>query len=141
VTTLLFWPHLWLAARWLPVNAKRSSIEQLLLRAVPPAGHTPYRGLDSERILDAVRSITARPWRMRGRRCLREGLLAFRFLRLAGFTPLLHFGVEPGSVNTDKVRAHCWITIAGSCVLNPPSETLLTIFSWDGEKIISADKA
>jgi hypothetical protein len=141
VKTLLFWPHLWFAARWLPVGAKRRSIEQLLSGAVPPSGHTPYRGFEVDRIVTAVRGMTARPWRMRGRRCLREGLLGFRFLRLAGFTPVLHFGVEPGSVQRDKLRAHCWITIAGSCVLNPPTATLVTIFSWDGEKIIKAADA
>ncbi len=105
---------------------------------MPPAAHRPYRGLDAEHILAAVRAATARPWRMRGRRCLRQGLLGFRFLRLAGFAPLLHFGVEPGSLAVDHLRAHCWITLAGLCVLNPPSDTMVTVFTWDGEKVIGA---
>ena len=122
----------------LPVDAKRCTIEQLLAKARPRAGYEPYRGIDAEEILAAVRATTARPWRMRGRRCLREGLLGFRFLRLAGYTPVLHFGIEPGSVLADHLRAQCWITLAGSCVLNAPSETMIPLFSWDGEKIVGA---
>jgi hypothetical protein len=136
VTTVWFWPHLWLSARWLPVRAKRRSIEALLTNAVPPAGYEPYRGLDAQDVLAAVRATTARPWRMRGRRCLREGLLGFRFLRLAGFAPVLHFGAERGSASTDHLQAHCWITLEGRCVLNPPSEKMRTLFRWDGEKVI-----
>jgi hypothetical protein len=75
---------------------------------------------------------------MRARRCLREGLLGFRFLRLAGFYPVLHFGVEPESVAAEHLRAHCWITLADSCVLNPPSETMVRLFSWDGEVKLGA---
>ena len=137
----MFKPHLWIAARWLPVGAKRRSIEQLLARAMPPADYAPYRGLVAEEILAAVRATTARPRRMRGRRCLREGLLGFRFLRLAGFAPVLHFGIEPESVPADHLKAHCWITLAGSCVLNPPSETMVTLFSWDGERMVGANDA
>jgi hypothetical protein len=116
-------------------------MEQLLKKSMPPTGYTPYRGIEAGEILSAVQAATARPWRMRGRRCLRQGLLGFRFLRLAGFAPLLHFGIEPGSIKFDSLHAHCWITLAGSCVLNPPSETMLTMFSWDGEKVIKARNA
>jgi hypothetical protein len=135
VSSLFFRLHLWIAARLLPVGAKRRTIEQLLAKARPRAGYVPYRGIDAEKILTAVRATTSRPWRMRGRRCLREGLLGFKFLRLAGFTPVLHFGIEPGSIPADHLRAHCWITLAGSCVLNAPSETMVPLFSWDGETI------
>jgi hypothetical protein len=137
---VLFRMHLWSAARWLPVGAKRRTIEELLTNATPPKSEQPYRGLEADSILDSVRAVTSRPWRMRGRRCLREGLLGFRFLRLAGYSPQLHFGVEPGSVHLDHLRAHCWIVLDGQCVMNPPSATMLPIFFWDGDAVRQPDE-
>lgn len=132
----IFRLHLWIAARWLPMVAKRRTLEQLLQKARPQPGHVPYQGLTADEVLDAVRAVTARPWRMRGRRCLREGLLGFRFLRLAGFTPVLCFGLNPASLNKSRLDAHCWLTLDGKCILNPPTDSMAPLFSWDGEKIV-----
>ena len=125
--------HVWWTARSLPFTVKRCSLDRLLAGTTPLPGRMPYRGVSAHEIIDAVRESTKRPWRMGGRRCLREGLLAFRFLRLAGHPAVLHFAIEPDSVAADSPSAHCWVTVAGVCVINPPSPTMKLLFSWDGE--------
>jgi hypothetical protein len=58
---------------------------------------------------------------MRDRRCLREGLLAFRFLSMAGYGPVLRFGVQRGSAaRGQRLSAHCWIEVENETMLNPP---------------------
>mgnify|MGYP003678515736 CR=1 FL=1 len=75
---------------------------------------------------------------MRSRRCLRQGVLGFRYLRLAGHDPKLHFAVAPASINTPQPRAHCWISLDGETVLNPPSEPMIDLFIYDGTAPIHA---
>jgi hypothetical protein len=70
---------------------------------------------------------------MRGRRCLREGVLAFHYLARAGHRPVLHFAVAPSSMATAKPRAHCWISIGGEIVMNPPSEAMVELFRHDAK--------
>ena len=129
---LRFRVHLWLAARWLPMTAKRRDIEPLLLAATPAAAHAPYRGLASAAVVAAVRKTLARPWRMRGRRCLRESLLAFRFLRLAGHPAVIHFAVAPGRKEGDRLRAHAWVSLDGVCLLDPPGLEMVALYDWNG---------
>jgi hypothetical protein len=124
--------HIWLAARLLPLRAKRRPIEALLIDATPPAAFEPYRGVGAETIVEAVRATLARPWRMRGRRCLREGLIAFRFLRLAGHPAVLHFAVASRSPE-DRLRAHCWVTLGSAAIMNGPQEGMVSLMRWDGE--------
>jgi hypothetical protein len=54
---------------------------------------------------------------MRDRPCLREGLLAYRFLAEAGYRPRLHFGVDPGIMASASTVAHCWVTLDGATVI------------------------
>jgi len=129
---LQFRAHVWLAARLLPVRAKRGRLDDLLRYAGANEAIGTYRGLSVDEIIDAVRETTSRPWRMRGRRCLREGLLAHRFLALAGFRPVLHFGISPATVATDHPRAHCWLELDGETILNPATEPMLDLFAYDG---------
>jgi transposase InsO family protein len=124
--------HLWLAARWLPIKAKRRGIERLLIAATPLRGRTPYRGLSAGEIVAAVRGTLARPWRMRGRRCLRSSLLAFRFLRLAGYPAVIHFAVAPSRAEADRLRGHSWVTLDGACLLDGPGLDMVGLFAWDG---------
>lgn len=132
VGALPFRLHLWIAARLLPVAAKRGSLEFLLKGATPHKVAPAYASLSADEILDAIKATTAHPWRMRGRRCLREGLLAFRFLSLAGYRPVLHFGIAPETVSTDRPHAHCWVDLDGATVLNPPMRPMLNLFNYDG---------
>jgi hypothetical protein len=64
---------------------------------------------------------------MRDRRCLREGLLAYRFLRSAGYSPDLVFGVDPRSLDGPKPDAHCWIRLDGRDVFNPPKQPMTIV--------------
>jgi hypothetical protein len=127
----LFPVHFWLVARVLPWLAKRGSLSGLLAIMTPGENRRPYLGFPTSVILDTVVADSRRAWRMRGRRCLREGLLAFLFLRLAGYAAVIHFGIEPSSLG-ERPRGHCWVTVSGACVLNSPSPSILPLFSWDG---------
>lgn len=111
--------HVALWARWLPVLAREPELQRLLARTAPPPG-TPYAGIPADVVIRRVRKACRRPVLMRDRPCLREGLLAYRFLRLAGFRPRLHFGVDRNSAAAPRLAAHCWVSLDGRVVLNPP---------------------
>ena len=111
--------HVALWARWLPVLAREPELQRLLGRAAPPPG-TPYVGIPADIVIRRVRKACRRPVLMRDCACLREGLLAYRFLRMAGFRPRLHFGVDRNSAAAPRLAAHCWVSLDGRVVLNPP---------------------
>lgn len=134
-----FRANLWIAARLLPLFT-HGDLDDMLRRATPPLSARAYQDLSSQEIVEAVQRAVRKPWRMRGRRCLREGLLAFHYLTLAGHMPVLHFGLVPGSLTSDRPRAHCWITLAGACVLNPPDAGMVELFSYDGKKPVGATR-
>jgi hypothetical protein len=140
-TRLPFRWNLWIAARLLTVYARGRPLDEILRRATPDRGARAYSDLTSEEIAAAVKAAVARPWRMRGRRCLREGLLAFHYMCLAGYKPVLHFGLVPKSALTTRPRAHCWINLGGKTVLNPAQEPMLDLFSYDGQSKIPAQHA
>ena len=118
----LFRSELWLRARLLPLQIMGRSLQQLLALAEPPAARHRFAGISPDYVARAVRRATRRPWVMRDRRCLREGLLAYRLLAEAGLQPRLHFGVERDVVNSARVAAHCWVTLDGRTVVGE-SET------------------
>lgn len=134
-----FAASLWISARLMPVFAKSAPIGKLLRMATPAGERPAYTALGADAIVDSVKRVTRRPWRMRGRRCLREGLLAFRFLSLAGHRPLLHFAVEKDTLHDDRLKAHCWISVGDEVVMNPPSPTMLELFTYDGSQSIPAN--
>jgi hypothetical protein len=63
---------------------------------------------------------------MKDRPCLREGLLVYRFLVMSGYEPTLHFGVDKASLNSERVRAHCWVKL-GTRIFNPPEPSMVEI--------------
>ena len=75
---------LWLWARLVPFLAWRVDLPTVLARVAPPPG-TPYRGLPARLIAYRAKRAVRRPRVMADRPCLREGLLANRYLRLAGY--------------------------------------------------------
>jgi hypothetical protein len=111
----------------LPLVAHRRELTPLLELVRTPVT-APYRGLAAGYIAKRVKRTCRRPWMMRDRRCLREGLLACRFLSLAGYAPSLHFGVERRGTAEERVRAHCWVDVGAETVLNPPSPGMVEIF-------------
>ena len=122
----------------LPPIAARGPLERLLGFATPGGATPAYASLSVSEILTAVKNVSARPWVMREQRCLREGLLAFRFLALAGYRPVLHFGVAPETAKSNHPRAHCWISLDGKAIFNPPTEPMLNLLSYNGQEAIPA---
>jgi transglutaminase superfamily protein len=127
---LRFRASLWLWARLLPFVAYRRALTPLLELVRTPVITTPYRGLAAGYIARRVKRVCRRPWAMRDRRCLREGLLAYRFLSLAGYAPRLRFGVERTGTAQERVRAHCWVDVSAETVLNPPSPSTVEILRY-----------
>ncbi len=129
---LPFGLNLWIAARLLPQVMKYRQLDDILRRATPEKSDRAYDNLEAAAIVEAVKKSVSRPWRMRGRRCLREGLLAFHYLKLAGYAPVLHFGLVPKTITTNRPQAHCWISLNGATILNPPAVPMLDLFAYDG---------
>ena len=129
---LPFRSDLWFAARLLPMFTKRDDLEPLLALATPAPDRRAHTDMDAETIVEEVKASVARPWRMRGRRCLREGLLAFHYLSLAGHAPQLHFGIVTQSLRGEKTSAHCWVSVGGKIILNAPHQPMHELFVYDG---------
>jgi hypothetical protein len=125
--TCRFRLNLWLSARSLPWRLAGKSFEQILAM-VPPNGRVDYAGLPIDYVSRRVRKTVRRPLLMRDRRCLREGLLGYEFLRRSGYTPELHFAVDPASVATDRISAHCWVCVDGKPVVGDRQGDQVTIF-------------
>jgi hypothetical protein len=133
--------NLWLAARLMPAFVKRRDLSHILANATPKAHQQGSLALSPNEIVESVKSVVARPWRMKGRRCLREGLLTFYYLKLSGKHPLLRFGLLKGTLTTAKPRAHCWIVLNGETILNPPEGPMVHLFDYDGARSIPASGA
>ena len=123
----LFRGHLWASARLMPVLIGHRNFEAVLKWA-PLSSSTPYRGLPSAYIVASVNRTVQHPWLMRDRRCLREGLLAHRFLRFAGFDPDLRFGVDPKSMHAPRIAAHCWVCLDGRPVVSDSLPGMVEIY-------------
>ncbi|HSM19030.1 MAG TPA: lasso peptide biosynthesis B2 protein, partial [Hyphomicrobiales bacterium] len=121
-----FRTELWIRARLLPLQIRGRNLSSIL-RSAEPAAHGAYRGLEARYIVRRVRKAVRRPVQMRDRRCLREGLLAYRFLRQAGFAPELVFGVDKRNIHGPDPTAHCWIRLDGAAILNPPEPDMTAI--------------
>ncbi|MBB5754424.1 lasso peptide biosynthesis B2 protein [Prosthecomicrobium pneumaticum] len=122
---------LFVEARLLPFRIGRRPIADILALAdgPVPAG---LDGMSVSAIVRAVRRTTRRPWLMADRPCLRQGVLAYRSLRAAGFAPELHFGVDRDSIAEPSLRAHCWVVVDGAIVLNPPDPRMVTVLRHGG---------
>ncbi|WP_425265687.1 lasso peptide biosynthesis B2 protein [Terrihabitans rhizophilus] len=124
--SLLLRLFVWCEARSLPVRLRnRPLVDVLRIADSPP--FIDLSGVPQHDLLNLVVRTTRRPWTMRHRRCLRQGVLGYRLLRAAGETPELVFGVDPSSIEAPIVRAHCWVVSRGEVVLNPPEPGLVTV--------------
>ncbi len=136
---LRFRTALWIAARTMPLRVRGMGLKALL-ELYEPGKSRPFVGVDPADMLEAVRRVTHHPWGMRDRRCLRQGLLAYRYLSMAGLAPALHFGVDRNSISDPKISAHCWIVLDGEVVLNPPGEAMVTVFVYDGPRSLAGGR-
>jgi len=125
VGRLLLRCHIGCLALVLPDASKLLPLKNLLAWMTPRDALGWYRGMAEQEIVEMVQRRLAHPLRMRGRRCLREGLLCFHFLRLAGVPAELHFGVFVRS--RGRELAHCWVVVQGRSVTLPPQDDYMLI--------------
>jgi hypothetical protein len=125
--------EVWLWARLLPFLCAKSKSFADILKVSDVGSSRRYRGMPVAEIVSRVKLAARHPWLMRDRRCLREGILAYRFLTLANVPAKIHFGVDRNSIGAPKLDAHCWVTVGDEVVLNPPSPSMVTVFIHDNE--------
>ena len=118
----LFKLHVALFALAVPLAARLLPLRWLLRVLTPPRGWTPYRGISAEEIRSAVLRRLERPRLMRRRICQRRGLTLFHFLSLAGIRSELRFGVYAQRPQMSRTTAHCWVTVNGEALADPPME-------------------
>ena len=109
----------------LPLMARTDNLDVLLKRCAP-AGGTYFMGISAPKIARQIRKAVRKPYLMRDRPCLREGLLLFRFLTIAGYRVTLHFGVDRTSIDKKTMSAHCWVVLKDQTYL-PPDNTIVEI--------------
>jgi len=68
---------------------------------------------------------------MKRRRCLRQGLLTYRFLMLAGIDAVVRFSVYPDRPGDPRMHAHCWVTVDGKCVTFPAGDASVEMMTFD----------
>jgi hypothetical protein len=135
VTLAERWRLRWLAWR-LPRLLRRQTLLALLADLTPDrSGAQGAPNGSPAAIVAATQAILRRPWRMRGRRCLREGLLAYHALRRAGYPAALHFSVLRGSQRLERLRAHCWVTLDRAMLLNAPEGDYAELLVYDGRPV------
>ena len=121
--------ELWVRARILAFQITRDQPLAAMLELATPTARRRYTGMPAAKIVRAVRRTLRRPLLMRKRPCLREGLLAYRFLAEAGYRPYLHFGVDPAIVTSPSAIAHCWVTLDGKIVIGESQTPFVGILS------------
>lgn len=121
--------HVWLRSvvladlsRWLPLH-------RLLAFYTPSKTQNAWSKLTADEIISHIDRHLQNCHRMRGRRCLRRGLLVFYFLRLAGHPAKLHFSYF--LEQHGKTQTHCWNSV-GNRVDSPPEQSSVELLVWDG---------
>ncbi len=135
---ILRW-HVTFLALVIPDASRRLPLPCLLARFTPRRPSRLYAGVEAEAIVGIVRDRVRRPWRMRGRRCLRHGLLLFHFLRLAGRPAVLHFCVYKWRLGREQ--AHCWVTLDGRAVSDSPEADHVVILVHGEDNLPHAGRA
>jgi hypothetical protein len=130
---------LWASARTLPWRVRRLPLNDVL-EIARPSDRKRYAGLPANYIARAVDRTTRHTWLMRDRKCLRRGLLGYRFLSEAGFWPELHFSVDPHPRAQTQLIAHCWVCIDGVPIINQdlPGSTTVLVYSDPGFASVGA---
>jgi hypothetical protein len=121
--------HVWAIAAIIPLLVRVLSLKTILEIFTPSPLFQPYRDMSAEHLANVVKNRLRRPVYMVRRACLREGLLMFHFLRLAGFAATLHVSVHPREV-FGRLHAHLWVTLSDRTVTSPPGPKMAELFSY-----------
>jgi hypothetical protein len=120
---------LWIRSNVLPELSRVAPLERLLRWYTPREVSADWAAHSAPEIIALVERHLASCRRMRGRRCLRRGLLVFYFLRRAGYPAVLHLGAfhrRQGCALT-----HCWNSL-GDLVDDPPRDPIVPLLEWRG---------
>ncbi len=120
--------HVWLLATSIPLLVKFVPLKRLAKLLTPPGRLTPYRGVPAELIAETVHRRLKTPRNMKRRSCLREGLVLFHLLKLAGIPAVMHFCVYQQQDNSPRMHAHCWVTVDDSAISSPPTLPHVILF-------------
>lgn len=134
IRELILRSHVWLLATFLPLLVKLVPLGRLVKLLTPPARFTPHAAVTADRIVEIVGRRLHRLRNMRRRACLRRGLLLFHMLRLSGTPAVLHVGVFPPNAESERLRAHCWVSVEGRCVWDPPENTVALWLTYGAQK-------
>jgi Transglutaminase-like superfamily len=115
-----------LIARILPLLLYKRDLNATL-KTIDVGSDLKFENVLPDIIRDRVMSVTRRPWLMRNRRCLRQGILGMRYLRKAGYNPVLKFGIDTRSVSKEKIAAHCWVELNGKPLINDIMDHMVVI--------------
>jgi len=120
--------HVGMVATLVPLLVECFNIPTLLRLAEFPRHWHPYAGIPVERIVAMVDRRLAHPRQMRRRRCLRQGLMLFHFLHLAGVPSEISFAALGPATSGQRMHAHCWVTVHGTAFYPPigPAAVLFT---------------
>lgn len=127
IEAIILKAHVWVVAGVVPLLVNLFSLKTLLSLMTPLTTFRPYRNVPADRIVAAVRHRLRHPRHMRRRACLRLGLTLMHFLRLAGVPAILQIGTFPPSRDRRGLHAHCWVTVNGVAVADPPTEPLVVL--------------
>ncbi len=126
--------HVWIVATITPLLVRIFTLKRILEVFSPSPLFQPYRGFSAEDLAGVVKNRLKSPIYMVRRACLREGLLIFHFLRLAGLEATLHMSVLSRE-EFGRFHAHCWVTSSGSELSTPTSLKMTEVFSYPNRKL------
>ncbi len=126
--------HVWIVAAIVPFLVRAFTLKKIIEIFSPSPSFQPYRGIAAEDLAGVVKNRLKRPIYMVRRACLREGLLIFHFLKLAGLEATLHISVYPRE-EFGRFRAHCWVTSSGRALSTPADLKMTEIFSYPLRKL------
>ncbi len=119
---IVFRVHLQIYLVWILLLDKVAPIHRMARMATPPLWWRPYRSLSIEQILQAVQKSLRNPKYMKRRFCMRFGLTLYHFLRLSGREAVVHFSLASPTLDPDRLHGHCWVSLHGQPVADPPRE-------------------
>ncbi len=119
--------HISLVAALFPLVESLLPLRKLLLMAESPSDWTPYHGMSEDRIIKLIDRRLRRPFLMQRRRCLRQGMLLYHFLRLAGVPATLFIAIVGSAEPGRPLLAHCWVNVSGRDIHPPEGNATVVV--------------